>query len=117
MQQYCSPCNNHGLVGIKLRDDSKISMKDIVDAGCKFMAIEPELLFGTRRYRYAVECRHVIMNYLRVEKNYFLRQIGNMFNRDHTTVIHAIKTTRNLCETNPDFKYHYIQLVKHLNEL
>lgn len=66
------------------------------------------------RARYIVEARHVAMtiiyeNYGNYGKwdGYSLKRIGGFFNRDHTTVIHAIRQCKNLCQTDDEFFQKY----------
>lgn len=48
-------------------------------------------LYSPKRSRVLASSRMVLFYYLRMCRNYGLVQIGLMFNRDHSTVIHGIK--------------------------
>jgi hypothetical protein len=52
-------------------------------------------IFTKSRKRPLVMYRHAVMTALRIESKLTLYQIGRMFNSDHATVVHAIKTVNN----------------------
>ena len=52
-------------------------------------ACEPEILFTTNRSARAASARHVAMSLMKVLMDCTLAEIANLFNRDHSTVIHA----------------------------
>jgi chromosomal replication initiation ATPase DnaA len=54
------------------------------------------------------------MHILRYNTLLTLDEIGIAFNRDHTTVINAIKSTNNMLQTDYDFKEDYQKLVMKL---
>jgi chromosomal replication initiation ATPase DnaA len=64
-----------------------------------------EKLRSPSRKREYVEMRMIIFyfSYLYL-KRYSLGSIGLKYNRDHATIIHALKTIKNLCETSKNFK-------------
>jgi len=58
--------------------------------------------------------RLLTMHILRYNTLLTLDEIGIAFNRDHTTVINAIKSTNNMLQTDYDFKEEYQKLVMKL---
>lgn len=117
MEQYCTSCINHGLIGKSINRLKNIPMSEIIDAACEFLRVEKRLIMGKERYRDRVEKRHMIMCYLSRERGFLLTHIGKELNRDHTTVIHAISHVDDLCYSDIDFQFQYNQLVQHLNNL
>lgn len=63
----------------------KLSLSDI-DSECR-----------KREYTYV---RHIIMSFLRELSLPSLREVGEVFHRDHTTAMHAICTLRDWMETD-----------------
>lgn len=55
--------------------------------------------------------RLLTMHILRKNTLLSLKEIGDVFSRDHTTVINAIKSTNNMLETDSDFKEEYQKLI------
>lgn len=53
------------------------------------------------RHRNLVDARIIAMWLIRNMTRHSLLEIGRMFNRDHTTVIHSLRTLENLMETDP----------------
>ena len=76
-----------------------ISMDDIKSKSRKSVVAIPRLL---------------TMHILRSNTLLTLDEIGIVFNRDHTTVINAIKSTSNMLETDCNIKEEYQKLVMKL---
>lgn len=66
----------------------------------EYYAIEIEDMVGRKRDRDIVTARHVSMWLLRKYTVNSLKKIGLLFNRDHTSTIHAVKHIDELLETD-----------------
>jgi hypothetical protein len=62
---------------------------------CKINDISPHSLYTRTRERSVVESRRMIWGYLRTNTALSLTQLGDMFNRDHPTVLHSMKQHEN----------------------
>jgi chromosomal replication initiator protein len=64
------------------------------------LAVEPRLLLSTQRSQRVVFARQVAMYFLRKMIGLSLSAIGERYDRDHTTVLHAVRTidTRRRCD-------------------
>lgn len=78
---------------------------------------KPILSLGDRsRMRELVELRHIFF-YIAKSFGFSLSSIGIYLNkRDHTTVIHGIRTFRDLVETDPNFKQKYNEILNHIKQ-
>jgi len=78
---------------------------------------KPILQLGDKsRTRELVELRHIFF-YIAKSFGFSLACIGMYLNnRDHTTVIHGIRTFRNLVETDSNFKQKYIEILNHIKQ-
>ncbi len=56
--------------------------------------VTPADLTGPRRHQHLIEPRWLAMRRIRHELNYSFPQIGRLFNRDHSTVIWAVRGGR-----------------------
>lgn len=56
------------------------------------------------RERPFVMCRQICYLLMKKHTNVSLKEIGERFNQDHTTVIHGLRTINNLIETDPDIR-------------
>jgi chromosomal replication initiator protein len=65
----------------------------IVNAVCERFALRPVDLRSRRRSRHVAQPRQVAMYLCRRFLNASLPHIGELFGRDHTTVLHAVTTT------------------------
>jgi chromosomal replication initiator protein len=63
----------------------------IISQVCKFYSIDETVLRGSLKNKGTSEARQIAMYLIRQMTNLSLPDIGREFNRDHTTVLHAIR--------------------------
>ncbi len=63
----------------------------IVSQVCKFYNLDESVLRGTQKNKGTAEARQVAMYLIRKLTNFSLPDIGKEFNRDHSTVLYAIR--------------------------
>ena len=58
------------------------------------------------KYRFGpiVEARHIYCFLMRKYLKWSFKSIGESINRDHTTVMHSIRTCEDLCFAEPEYK-------------
>lgn len=84
----------------------------IVGAVCDYFGVDKEYIKIDKRTRDRVEPRMICMYLLRKHTNMSLKAIGDYFRgKDHTTVLHACNTVRDLMQTEPKFK-RSVQLIE-----
>ena len=77
--------------------ENKVSVDIIPSLVCKFFKISKNEMLSSRRSRYLVRPRQTAIYLTKILTSKSLPEIGREFsNRDHTTVIHSIKTIENL---------------------
>ena len=69
--------------------------KDILNTVTNYYGVSIEDIKGKCRKRKIVKPRQVIMFLLRTKARMVLSDIGEVMNRDHTTVIHSITCIQN----------------------
>ncbi len=80
-------------------------MFEITKIVAEILGLEYLQLFQKTRKREIVEARQIAMFVASTQiKTLSLSKIGEYYNKDHATVIHALKTVNNLCETDHLFK-------------
>jgi chromosomal replication initiator protein len=86
------------------RTERQIQIQSIIDAVIDFFGVKVTDLQSKRRHRSVALPRQVCMFLARKHTRHSLEEIGGYFGgRDHTTVMHAIKTIDNRIELEPDF--------------
>jgi len=86
------------IVSVKRKD---ISIEEIQRVVCQYYDIPDDLLRGKSRKKEIVYARHLAMYLSKQMTRYSLKSIGLHFGgRDHTTVIHAIRTIENAFQNN-----------------
>jgi len=73
--------------------ENKVTIDSIQTIVCKFFKISKNEMLSPRRQRYLVRPRQVAIYLAKMLTSKSLPEIGRVFsNRDHTTVIHSVKT-------------------------
>ena len=83
--------------------ENKVSIDLIQTTVCKFFKISKNEMLSSRRSRYLVRPRQTAIYLTKILTSKSLPEIGREFsNRDHTTIIHSVKTIEKLKEKDPD---------------
>ena len=91
--------------------ENKVSIDLIQTLVCKFFKISKNEMLSSRRSRYLVRPRQTAIYLTKILTSKSLPEIGREFsNRDHTTIIHSVKTIEKLKEKDPE-------MVENINKL
>ena len=83
--------------------ENNVTIDSIQTIVCKFFKISKNEMLSSRRSRYLVRPRQTAIYLTKILTTKSLPEIGREFsNRDHTTIIHSVKTIERLKEKNPD---------------
>ena len=83
--------------------ENNVTIESIQSIVCKFFKISKNEMLSSRRSRYLVRPRQTAIYLTKILTTKSLPEIGREFsNRDHTTIIHSVKTIEKLKEKNPD---------------
>ena len=95
--------------------ESTFTSYRFVDSFCKINKVTLEELSSDARHTEVRQPRQMLMRLLKL--NFYklsLKEVGNMFNRNHATVLHAIKTVQNLYDTDRDFRAFYNSMINQI---
>ncbi len=82
--------------------ENKVTIDLIQTLVCKFFKISKNEMLSSRRSRYLVRPRQTAIYLTKILTSKSLPEIGREFsNRDHTTIIHSVKTIEKLKEKDP----------------
>ncbi len=91
--------------------ENKVTIDLIQTLVCKFFKISKNEMLSSRRSRYLVRPRQTAIYLTKILTSKSLPEIGREFsNRDHTTIIHSVKTIEKLKENN-------VEMVDNINKL
>ena len=91
--------------------ENKITIDLIQTLVCKYFKISKNEMLSSRRSRYLVRPRQTAIYLTKILTSKSLPEIGREFsNRDHTTIIHSVKTIEKLKEKDPE-------MVNNINKL
>ena len=83
--------------------ENKVTIDLIQTTVCKFFKISKNEMLSSRRSRYLVRPRQTAIYLAKILTSKSLPEIGRSFaNRDHTTVIHSVKTIEKLKKENSE---------------
>jgi chromosomal replication initiator protein len=83
--------------------ENKVTIDLIQSKVCKFFKISKNEMLSSRRSRYLVRPRQTAIYLTKILTSKSLPEIGREFsNRDHTTIIHSVKTIEKLKENDPE---------------
>jgi chromosomal replication initiator protein len=92
-------------------NENKVTIDLIQTLVCKFFKISKNEMLSSRRSRYLVRPRQTAIYLTKILTSKSLPEIGREFsNRDHTTIIHSVKTIEKLKEKDPG-------MVENINKL
>jgi len=81
--------------------ENKVTIDLIQSTVCKFFKISKNEMLSSRRSRYLVRPRQIAIYLTKILTSKSLPEIGREFsNRDHTTIIHSVKTIEKLKEND-----------------
>ncbi len=83
--------------------ENKVTIDSIQSIVCKFFKISKNEMLSSRRSRYLVRPRQTAIYLTKILTSKSLPEIGREFsNRDHTTIIHSVKTIEKLKENDSE---------------
>lgn len=99
--------------GIKNQDEIKkikkfkrdrISIDDILSVVARNCCVSMNDITSKVRKTEVIDARFIFINTLREQFNYTYMSIGELLNRDHTSIIHAVKTHKERYHQYGDYK-------------
>jgi chromosomal replication initiator protein len=91
--------------------ENKVTIDLIQSKVCKFFKISKNEMLSSRRSRYLVRPRQTAIYLTKILTSKSLPEIGREFsNRDHTTIIHSVKTIEKIKEKDQD-------MINNINQL
>lgn len=76
-----------------------------------YQLTEEQLISKTRKRNFVL-ARMICMKLIRSNTSMILEDIGNVFNRDHSTVLYSIDTLNDLIETDNNISEQYLKIEK-----
>lgn len=100
-----------GIKQITPRSDEEIKTS-ILQAVEQVTGYSLNMLLKNNRTRDRVLARNLCYYFLRKHTRYSLKQIGDLFNKDHTTIIHGIRMVNDMLTTNDNATKHWYQSIQ-----
>ena len=82
-----------------------LTIREIQETVCEYYSLDPRCMLSASRERCVVRPRQIAMYLARKLTPKSMPDIGKRFGgRDHTTVLHAVRTIANLVETDDEYR-------------
>lgn len=95
---------------IQIIDNNLIKSDLIIKTVSKYYEIDPEELKTDDRHRPLVKARQQSIFFIMRETTLKLKEIGSLFNRDHSTVIHSKEAVDDLSFTDRHYRSELLNL-------
>jgi chromosomal replication initiation ATPase DnaA len=79
-------------------------INEIMNCVCEFFSVTKEQIEGKRGKGILPWARHVFNYMCKKYSRLTLKGIGDLINRDHTTVMHSLKTVQGNMDSYPEYK-------------
>ncbi len=99
-----------------VRDPKRITPEMIIDSVAEYYNLSPDQLLGDSRKKEIALARHVAVYLTREMTNMSLPRIGDVFGRDHSTIINSCDKVGKLAQTDPDVRDALTDLKKIIND-
>lgn len=96
---------------------SKRAIKIISEVVCKKYQVDVQRLVSPGREQAVVVPRQLAFHLIRVITNIPFERIGEVFGRDHGTIMHACRSIADRSSTQPDFRKHVMTLESECRKL
>jgi chromosomal replication initiation ATPase DnaA len=81
----------------------RMTREEVLSIVSKSCGVTVNMIVSRCRERKSVDARYMFIAMMRSEFGYSLKEIGNMLNRDHTTILHALNTYHDRCLVYKDY--------------
>lgn len=104
-------------LGIELQElDNDIDYaRHIINRTSEFTNIPVGIMTNCTRKREVVDARRMAIVIIKKNTKLSLSQIGVLFKRDHATVIHALRTSMDICDTDKEYRRGLSELMLFVN--
>lgn len=87
----------------------KEEYRPIITQICSELGVTLQEVESPLKQHDVVKCRNLIMTIIHSKRKYSLQKIGGLFNRDHATVLHAIRNCKSRIKVDNEYKSLYIK--------
>jgi len=97
--------------------DGYVRFRKVVEAVSNVTGIKEDDILGRRRMRPIVDARHMAIRLLRIKSSLTLANIGGLFDRDHTSVIHALSSSQDMMDIDLYYRKEFEQIVNEYDRI
>jgi predicted transcriptional regulator len=107
--------NYFAIPGI-VKSQIKSNIDEIFKAIFDITGITSQELISPNRHRNIADTRKMLVNLINENHKFTLSKIGGMINRDHATIIHALRNHKLLYENDRTYQLTYNKIINELNK-
>lgn len=107
--------NYFALPGLRKHYVGDLLPTAVINCVCKHLKVDKGRVIRKGRKREVVHARFMIFYILRTYTRMSLKEVGDIFGRDHSTVIHGVSTFKDRYDTEDDTKADLVTIVSKLD--
>ena len=89
-------------IGVQYKSANMETVNKVIDRVCKICLVSKHDIFSKGRTRDVVRARSILYNLLHESYDVSISSMSRVFNQDHTTIIHSVKTIEKLKVENSE---------------
>ena len=94
-----------------------VRFRTAIQAVCNVTGVKRRHILGQRRFRHYTDARHMAMLLTRQSTKLSLTSIGRLFERDHSTVIHALNSIGSVMDVSKEHSRRFSEVVNEYDRL
>jgi len=94
-----------------------VRFRTAVQAVSNVTGIKRRHILGQRRFRRYIDARHMAMQLVRQSTRLNLTSIGRLFDRDHSTIIHALNSIESIMDVSEEHSRRFSEVVSEYDRL
>lgn len=95
-------------------DVASVSFNNILKNVSSYFSIKEKDILGKSRFQKISIARSIVAYYLRRKVKLKVLHIASLLNRDHSTILSAVKTGEYYCESDITYKFHYESILSNI---
>jgi len=88
-----------------------VRFRTAIQAVSNVTGVKRRHILGQRRFRHYTDARHMAMLLTRQSTKLSLTSIGRLFGRDHSTIIHAINSMRDIMDISEEHSSRFSEVI------
>lgn len=99
----------------EIASTNEIDIKKAISVACSYFLVGEKTMLSASRHRIISDPRHLLLKYLHSSGQFTSVFLGRVFNRNHTTVLAAVKNVDSMMTVDMSFRDRYKSFKRHMD--